>query len=692
MKMFRYKVLILSLIFIQNFANAQFANIAPTLTATGDQIFCPGSPIKIVTDFNIIDPDDTGIDELFIQISTNYVAGTDLLQLTGNHTTISSSWDIASGKLTLSRITATQPTYFEFIEAVKQIEFSSSATNPTGEKKFSITVGQANFLPLTGHYYKYEPNLGITWSAAKSFAQTTTYYGLQGYLVTITSQEEAQIAGEQSSGAGWIGGSDEQQEGVWKWMTGPENGTVFWNGLASGSSPTFANWNSGEPNSLGNENYAHITAPGVGSLGSWNDLSNSGEASGNYQPKGYIVEFGGLPGDPILQIATSTTITIPEITISNSYSSCGTSSFILTATTSVGTINWYENPTGGIPIATGDSFTTPVLNANKTYYLDAFPINCTTANRTQLVVTVNEIPTLSGTNPNPICEGFSVLLTASPSIGIINWYENASGGTSIASGTTFMTPLLYDDKYFYAEANNNGCLSISRIAYLISVKKLPEINDEFYEICPNETITLDAGIPNFSYLWSNGAISQTIQSTGLLNYSVLITSPDLCSKTKNFSITYSEIPKISEVLINETTATIITENEGNFEYSIDGIRFQTSNIFTIPDGGIYIAYTRDLLECLTDSKEFLFIKTPPFFSPNNDSINDIWIIAGLEKYVKAEISIYDKYGKLLEILSSQNTSWNGTFNNQKLPASDYWYVLKIDDLNLVRKGHFSLIR
>jgi hypothetical protein len=30
--------------------------------------------MKIVTDFNIVDPDDTGIDAVYIQISSGYVA------------------------------------------------------------------------------------------------------------------------------------------------------------------------------------------------------------------------------------------------------------------------------------------------------------------------------------------------------------------------------------------------------------------------------------------------------------------------------------------------------------------------------------------------------------------------------------------------------------------------------------------
>jgi hypothetical protein len=41
------------------------------------------------------------------------------------------------------------------------------------------------------------------------------------------------------------------------------------------------------------EDYAH-TAPGVGITGSWNDLTNTGDPAGNYQPKGYIVEWRWL--------------------------------------------------------------------------------------------------------------------------------------------------------------------------------------------------------------------------------------------------------------------------------------------------------------------------------------------------------------------------------------------------------------
>ena len=53
---------------------------------------------------------------------------------------------------------------------------------------------------------------------------------MQGYLATIQSREEAVLVGELSPGVGWIGGTDQEQEGVWKWAGGPEKGITFWEG------------------------------------------------------------------------------------------------------------------------------------------------------------------------------------------------------------------------------------------------------------------------------------------------------------------------------------------------------------------------------------------------------------------------------------------------------------------------------
>lgn len=273
-------------------------NLPPSIDATGNQVYCPGVAIPIVETVSITDPDDTTVWSVYIQIATNYDNLGDELTLTGTHPSITTTWNVSEGKLSM----VGPATLAEFEAAILAVRFNTTAASISGTmKEFSIVLAEANYLESTQHYYEYIPALGITWTAARDAAALRTFYGLQGYLATLTLPEEADLLGKQSSGAGWIGASDAAVEGEWRWVTGPEAGTQFWSGNAAGSvtAPNnYANWNNGEPNNSGDEDYAHINAPGTGFDGSWNDLSNTGAASGNYQPKGYLVEYGGMVGDP----------------------------------------------------------------------------------------------------------------------------------------------------------------------------------------------------------------------------------------------------------------------------------------------------------------------------------------------------------------------------------------------------------
>ena len=665
------------------FHKKKLSNVAPILTATGNQIFCPGSPMKIVTNMTFVDPDDTGVDAVYIQISTGYVYGQDILTLTGSHPTIASIWDSTTAKLTLLG-TSGQPTYTALESAIKDIEYSSNSTNPSGVRKFSITIGQANYLPSNGHYYQFIPNIGVTWSASRIAAQTNIYYGLQGYLATLTSADEAQLAGEQSSGAGWIGGSDEQQEGLWKWMTGPEAGTNM----------VFTFWNNGEPNNLGDEDYAHITAVGVGITGSWNDLSNTGDSSGNYQPKGYIVEYGGMPGDPILHISTSSIITIPSITNTVAASNCDPGILILQATANLPTIYWYNSPVGGIPIATGTSFTTPFLTGTTTYYVTAAAIGCTTATRTAITATINTVPIISIPSTVSSCSETSALLTATTTAGTINWFSTSTSTTPIATGLTYTTPILNQNITYYIEGNNNGCLSASRIPVTVLVVASPIVTDENVILCEDSFLLLDAGLTNVTYLWSTLQTTKTITITTPGTYTVKVTSllPQNCSSIKTITVVENLKPHIQNIIIENTTATIIVTNPGNFEYSVDGITFQNSNVFIVSEGGYYTAYVREKENCGLDYRPFIIITIPEYFTPNSDGYNDYWTINGLFNYPKAEIKIVDRYGKVITKLTAAKYSWDGTLNGKTLPSDDYWYVFKIDENAPETRGHFSMKR
>ena len=688
--------LFLMFIFFASIQNAYAQDIAPVVTATGQQTYCPGNTLNIATTFNVSDADDTGAIAAYIQISSGYVNGQDILSLTPT-TGITATWNATSATLTLKSTTpGAEILYTALKSAIEQnVVYNNTSTNPTaGTRTFSISLGDANYLASTGHYYKFISADGILWTNAKTAAENTTYYGLQGYLATLGSSEEAQLCGEQATGTGWIGGSDAAQEGIWKWVTGPEAGTTFWNGGINGSTPNFAFWNNGEPNNANDEDYAHITAPGVGIPGSWNDLPNGG-SGGQYAPKGYIVEFGGMPGDPVLQISATTTIDVVKLTGTTAAQRCGDGTLTLQGVSSGSLVYWYDAPTGGNLLATGSSFTTPSLSQTTTYYASAYPASCTTGTRTAVVATINTQPTTPNPDPvAPVCYGETAQLTATVTAATLNWYDAPIGGTLLGTGSPFTTSPLTADSTFYAEAISNNCPATSRQAVTVNVLPLPEVTDEEVEFCEKTKVTITAGISGMVYEWSTGATTQSIEINKAGTYSVKVTGAGGCSAVKTITATTLPTADILRVEVNTDVATVImTDPEvSHYVYSLDGGSYRDSNVFTNLSAGQHTVSVLSINGCGSDSMTFNVYMIPKFITPNGDNINDVFTIAGMSAYPEATINIFDRYGKIVAALSSRNRSWDGTFQGYRLPATDYWYIIKLTHDGEEIKGHFSLIR
>lgn len=151
-------------------------------------------------------------------------------------------------------------------------------------------------------------------------------------------------------------------------------------------------------------------------------------------------------------------------------------------------------------------------------------------------------------------------------------------------------------------------------------------------------------------------------------------------------------PIIKEFAGGKNSVELITPSTNvNYEYSIDGVNYQSNALFTNVSKGNYVAYIRNTSNCEYASYTFTILDYPNFFTPNGDGANDVWKVDGLDSYPLATIYIFDRYGKLLKQMDANSVGWNGTFNGYPLPATDYWFRLILND-NQVVNGHFSLKR
>ena len=145
------------------------------------------------------------------------------------------------------------------------------------------------------HFYDFVAG-PFTWEQARQAAAASTAAGpggttLNGYLATVTSQEENDFLHGLSPTMAWIGASDEGSEGTWSWRTGPEAGQTFFM-LGAGSQPGFSNWSAGEPNNNGDDNFVVMNWT---SDGQWNDLFGSLASSEG----GYFVEYDAPAPVPV---------------------------------------------------------------------------------------------------------------------------------------------------------------------------------------------------------------------------------------------------------------------------------------------------------------------------------------------------------------------------------------------------------
>lgn len=347
---------------------------------------------------------------------------------------------------------------------------------------------------------------------------------------------------------------------------------------------------------------------------------------------------------------------------------------------------------------TGESDTVISVNptSNTTYTLIVSNDGC--SDTTQAFIIVNPLPIASITGIDTICNGQNTILTANGG-STYNW------NTGATTSAVTVSPLTNTSYSVTVYNNNTGCSNTaSQLVTTIPLPSVSILGDT--PICVGETVTLNAsGVGNF--LWNTGDTTNIITTAPTITTTYFITASNFCGDAvTSIIINVNQLP-VAAISIDTT---IFLENcaslnaVGGTTYSwIPASGLSCTNcpnpIASPPQTTTYTVTVTDANGCsATDDVTIKIdcgdIFVPNFFSPNNDSQNDLECIYG--KCIESIIfAIFDRWGDKVFETNDKQQCWDGTYKGKLLDDAVFAYFLKaklITGEEISKQGNLSLIK
>lgn len=320
-----------------------------------------------------------------------------------------------------------------------------------------------------------------------------------------------------------------------------------------------------------------------------------------------------------------------------------------------------------------------------------------------------------------ICEGDSIVLSASQNAS--NTYEWQRDGTVVQSGAKdkYAVSTLGTHIYRFGVTDSKGCQKLSDT---LKLKVNPQTPVQFDTINPQcgtggNRINLKPYVTPYDAVngvFSGRGVEGTIYSPLLAGYGP---SPITYTFTNNFGcvtktnrIAFVDLtPKIQlgndVTIFRGDTVRLKSTITGSFNNNVviqwsPAIGLNSATIgrpLASPNNTqMYVlSATAPLSGCKNQDTIVVFVKTkivvPQGFTPNDDSVNDAWVLEGIQDYPDSEVSIFNRWGA--EIFTTKNYSnnpFNGKKGNDFLPMGTYFYVIKTGDTVPTQTGYVTLVR
>jgi len=343
--------------------------------------------------------------------------------------------------------------------------------------------------------------------------------------------------------------------------------------------------------------------------------------------------------------------------------------------------NW--SPSTGLNVNAGPLVIATPLSTTR-YTVEG--INAACAGSVSVLISVNTIPLVSvSPAKDSLCVGSNVVLAAGGT-NILTYGWSPSTGLSC---TTCASPTAapVSSTTYTLVTSNAGCNRDTAVT--ITVMPLPKVSlTPSATICFGDSITLTA-TGGDTYHWSNNSTNSAIKVGPATTSIYSVTATKICSASATTIITV-DTPKLfvccTDTIKTGSSVNLSTTGSDNYTWSPGGSLSCSTCAYPVATPTITTTYTvmgTDANGCSSDRTVTIDIETPcadfnvpNIFTPNNDGINDDFVINVLNAS-SYNITIYDRWGKQVYTSANVNEYWNGRINGTENLAPDgtYYYVI-----------------
>jgi gliding motility-associated-like protein len=292
-------------------------------------------------------------------------------------------------------------------------------------------------------------------------------------------------------------------------------------------------------------------------------------------------------------------------------------------------------------------------------------------------------------------------------------YRYRWSNTSFVLGDTTQNPTgLFRDQYTLEVTDFNGCQLIDSV--FVQEPNPLVINLEVTDAsCFNKPdgeidLSISGGTAPYAVLWSNGSRQQDLFNLHSGIYRVTVADEQGCTRygeivvgqpdSLDFRVSVEPVSCKDEVngrvSINPKGGTpgyVATWSTGQSGFVIDQLPGNTAYTVSLTDaqncryeGVFFIPVNPE--PCITR------VIVPNTFTPNNDGINDVWVIRHYEVYPQIEVRVFNRWGKIVHESTGYLQPWDGTVNGADVQAGTYYYTIKLNNGDPPFSGTLTIIR